>query len=75
MDEAVFMSQFLPRSLNQVADVDIKQMEMGEVEDSYAEAAAVLTGNQEQKQRKIALEGGHNLLEIEDEVHAIEERR
>lgn len=79
VDEAVFMSQFLPRSLNQVADVDIKQMEMGEVEDSYAEAVAALTGNRDvvaavvQKQRQISLEGGHDLLEIEGENHAVEE--
>jgi len=47
VDEAVFMSSFLPRSLNQVADYDIQQLENGEVEETYAHAVAALTGNQE----------------------------
>lgn len=46
MDEAVFMSSFLPRSLNQVADYDIRKLEKGDVEESYANAVASLTGNQ-----------------------------
>jgi len=45
VDEAVFMSQFLPRSLNQVADHEIRKLEEGEVEDTYARAVAALTGN------------------------------
>lgn len=47
VDEAVFMSSFLPRSLNQVADYDIRQIEKGEVEETYAHAVAALTGNQD----------------------------
>jgi RIO kinase 1 len=47
VDEAVFMSSFLPRSLNQVADYDIRQLENGEVEETYAHAVAALTGNQD----------------------------
>jgi RIO kinase 1 len=47
VDEAVFMSSFLPRSLNQVADYDIKQLESGKVEESYAHAVAALTGNKD----------------------------
>lgn len=47
VDEAVFMSQFLPRSLNQVAELDIQMMEEGEVEETYAHAVAALTGNKE----------------------------
>jgi RIO kinase 1 len=47
VDEAVFMSSFLPRSLNQVADYEIRQLENGEVEETYAHAVAALTGNQE----------------------------
>jgi RIO kinase 1 len=47
VDEAVFMSSFLPRSLNQVAEYDIKQLENGEVEETYAHAVAALTGNQD----------------------------
>lgn len=47
VDEAVFMSSFLPRSLNQVADYDIRQLEKGKVEESYAHAVAALTGNQD----------------------------
>jgi len=46
VDEAVFMSSFLPRSLNQVADYDIAKLERGDVEESYANAVASLTGNQ-----------------------------
>jgi RIO kinase 1 len=46
VDEAVFMSSFLPRSLNQVADYDIQQLENGQVEETYAHAVAALTGNQ-----------------------------
>ena len=44
VDEAVFMSQFLPRSLNQLADYDIQQIQDGNVEDTYAHAVAELTG-------------------------------
>ena len=44
VDEAVFMSQFLPRSLNQLADYEIQQIEDGNVEDTYAHAVAELTG-------------------------------
>lgn len=47
VDEAVFMSQFLPRSLNQVAELDIQMMADGEVEETYANAVAALTGNQD----------------------------
>ena len=47
VDEAVFMSSFLPRSLNQVADYEIRQIEKGEVEESYAHAVAALTGDAE----------------------------
>lgn len=45
VDEAVFMSQFLPRSLQQVADHEIEALETGDVEDTYAHAVAALTGN------------------------------
>jgi len=45
VDEAVFMSQFLPRSLQQVADHEITALEAGDVEDTYAHAVAALTGN------------------------------
>lgn len=45
VDEAVFMSQFLPRSLNQIAEVDVKMLEEGEVEQIYADAVAEMTGN------------------------------
>jgi len=61
VDEAVFMSQFLPRSLNQVAETDIKMMADGDVEETYAKAVASLTGNQDvvdavaKKQKKVAL--------------------
>ena len=47
VDDAVFMSQFLPRSLNQVADYDIAQIQRGKAEEGYAHAVAALTGNKE----------------------------
>jgi RIO kinase 1 len=46
VNEAVFMSSFLPRSLNQVADYDVQKLERGDVEETYANAVASLTGNQ-----------------------------
>lgn len=59
--EAVFMSQFLPQSLNQIAEVDIQTMETGEVEETYAEAVAALWEPRcrrccSSKQRQIAQE-------------------
>lgn len=45
VDEAVFMSSFLPRSLNQVAEYEIQKIQAGEVEATYAHAVASLTGN------------------------------
>lgn len=47
VDEAVFMSQFLPRSLNQVADHEIQKIQEGDVEMEYAQAVAKLTGNKD----------------------------
>jgi len=47
VDEAVFMSQFLPRSLNQLAEHEIAKIEDGDVEETYAHAVAALTGNKE----------------------------
>ena len=46
VEEAVFMSQFLPRSLNQLADYDVNKIEEGDVEETYAHAVAALTGNE-----------------------------
>jgi RIO kinase 1 len=45
VDEAVFMSSFLPRSLNQIAEVEMRKLERGEVEETYALAVASMTGN------------------------------
>jgi RIO kinase 1 len=84
VDEAVFMSSFLPRSLNQVADYDIQQLENGEVEETYANAVAALTGNQEIVDAYKNYKAGEGLLTIdvskpqnednamEDEVPALE---
>ena len=47
VDEAVFMSSFLPRSLNQVAEYEIQKLEKGDVEDTFAHAVASLTGNKD----------------------------
>mmetsp|Transcript_38746 Transcript_38746/g.75654 ORF Transcript_38746/g.75654 Transcript_38746/m.75654 type:complete len:566 (+) Transcript_38746:43-1740(+) len=44
VDEAVFMSQFIPRSLNQVADSEIRTMEKGQAEESFVKAVAAMTG-------------------------------
>jgi len=62
VDEAVFMSSFLPRSLNQVADYDIKQLENGEVEETYAHAVAALTGNQEVVENYKNYKAGEGIL-------------
>jgi len=58
VDEAVFMSQFLPRSLNQVADHEIQKLEDGEVEETYAHAVAALTGNRDIVQAVVARRQG-----------------
>jgi RIO kinase 1 len=44
VDEAVFLSSFLPRSLSQVAEHEVRRIERGEAEPSYAKAVAALTG-------------------------------
>lgn len=62
VDEAVFMSSFLPRSLNQVADYDIQKLQEGEVEDTYAHAVASLTGNHDVVQAVAARSGRHDLM-------------
>lgn len=62
VDEAVFMSSFLPRSLNQVADYDIRQIEKGEVEETYAHAVAALTGNQDVVENYKNYKAGEGLL-------------
>jgi RIO kinase 1 len=44
VEEAVFLSSFLPRSLNQIAEADAVKIEQGQhVEASYAHAIAALT--------------------------------
>ena len=62
VDEAVFMSQFLPRSLNQVAEKDIQMIEDGEAEETYVSAVAALTGNQDVNKRSDGTvdEGGNS---------------
>jgi len=73
VDEAVFMSQFLPRSLNQVAELDIQMMVDGEVEETYAHAVAALTGNQEvvdavvRKQKQVALDMDNNYDHVDSD--------
>lgn len=57
VDEAVFMSQFLPRSLNQVADHEIQKLEEGEVEETYAHAVAALTGSKDVMQAFVRKSG------------------
>jgi len=44
VDEAVFMSQFIPRSLNQVADSEIRTMEKGQADENFVKAVAAMTG-------------------------------
>jgi RIO kinase 1 len=62
VDEAVFMSSFLPRSLNQVADYDVRQIEKGEVEETYAHAVAALTGNREVVEKYNAYQRGEDTV-------------
>jgi len=62
VDEAVFMSSFLPRSLNQVADYDIQQLQSGKVEESYAHAVAALTGNKDVVDAYKAYKQGEGLV-------------
>lgn len=57
VDEAVFMSQFLPRSLNQVNEAELERMAQGEREEDYVKAVAMLTGNKEVVE-KLGGEGG-----------------
>jgi RIO kinase 1 len=40
VDEAVFMNSFLPRSLNQIQESDVKKLQLGDVENVYAAAVA-----------------------------------
>ncbi|KAG7356258.1 serine/threonine protein kinase [Nitzschia inconspicua] len=68
VDEAVFMSSFLPRSLNQMADYDIRQLENGQVEESYAQAVAALTGNHEVVERFKSYKSGEGLVRSEVEL-------
>mmetsp|Transcript_5515 Transcript_5515/g.11699 ORF Transcript_5515/g.11699 Transcript_5515/m.11699 type:complete len:526 (+) Transcript_5515:417-1994(+) len=68
VDEAVFMSSFLPRSLNQVADYDIRQIEKGEVEETYAHAVAALTGNQDVVENYKNYKAGEGLLRADKRV-------
>ena len=60
VEEAVFMSQFLPRSLNQLADYDVGKIEEGDVEETYAHAVAALTGNENvvKKMKENSKDGG-----------------
>lgn len=49
VEDAVFMSQFLPRSLNQIKDYDIKKILEGDVEETYALAVSALIGDEQHK--------------------------
>lgn len=64
MDEAVFMSQFLPRSLNQVAEIDIKMMNDGNVEETYAYAVAALTGNKDVVDAVVMKQKGEGRMDL-----------
>jgi RIO kinase 1 len=74
VDEAVFMSSFLPRSLNQVADYDVRQIEKGEVEAIYAHAVAALTGNQEAVEKYHAYQRGESVAGGRVEGDTVDER-
>ena len=43
VNEAVFLSSFLPRSLNQMTDFEIEKLHKGDVDETYAQAVAELT--------------------------------
>jgi len=49
VEDAVFMSQFLPRSLNQIKDYDVKKILDGDVEETYALAVSALIGEDKDK--------------------------
>mmetsp|Transcript_5695 Transcript_5695/g.14221 ORF Transcript_5695/g.14221 Transcript_5695/m.14221 type:complete len:597 (-) Transcript_5695:161-1951(-) len=68
VDEAVFMSSFLPRSLNQVADYDIRQIEKGEVEETYAHAVAALTGNHDVIEKQKNYKAGEGFLIVDKNI-------
>jgi len=70
VDEAVFMSQFLPRSLNQMAEYDICNFENGQVEESYASAIAsrLVAGSRTDDANTSKEENNYNIqLEAENE--------
>jgi len=66
VNEAVFMSSFLPRSLNQVADHEIAELEKGNVEESFANAVASMTGN-----RAVVDAVAEKTGQSKDSIHAI----
>lgn len=70
VDEAVFMSSFLPRSLSQVADHDIEQIEKGQAESSYAQAVATLTGRLERFESDNPAIAEEDAEESEDGEHS-----
>lgn len=55
VEEAVFMSQYLPRSLKQVGEYEMARMEEGLVEESYAKAVTALTSKAAQGTAAVAL--------------------
>jgi len=63
VDEAVFMSQFLPRSLNQLKETDIQKIQTGDVEEMYAHAVAAMTSNI----KKDSLDESTSLMEKEND--------
>jgi RIO kinase 1 len=73
VDEAVFMSSFLPRSLNQMAENDIQKLESGQVEESYAHAVAAMTGNQEVVAAYKNYQAGEGLIIMEAKVDDADE--
>jgi len=56
VEDAVFMSQFLPRSLSQIKDYDVKKILDGDVEETYALAVSALIGQDKDKPQIISNE-------------------
>ena len=80
VDEAVFMSSFLPRSLYQVAEHEIQKLEDGQAEESLVQAVAAMTGEVARPTGKesvhaILLEDDSDEDESDDESDSEDEER
>ena len=73
VEDAVFMSQFLPRSLNQIKDYDVKKILEGDVEETYALAVSALIGEDKDKPQLPDISAASNADEEDDNTNMSEE--